>query len=110
MPKACNLPSGRQVSLEDLPIEIFEQVCVAVDLPIREWYVIATAPLAYPRAATELLKVICQREGEPPPKDGYLTWKTIDTVYVNVDDDLPSEYEDGRPLPVAAEDDPATTG
>ena len=110
MPKACKLPSGRVVNLEDLPIEVFEQVTVAVDLPLREWYLLATAPAAFPRAAVELRRVLCERAGEPPPPDGDVTYRNLFDVFFDVADDLPSEYQDGAPLSEADPVTPSSSG
>jgi hypothetical protein len=100
------LPSGTEVNIEDLPLEVVYDVAVGNGVPDREWFAFAYGPGAYPHAAVALLRLVAERKGETVPPE-YLTVGNVVSVFPERNgDDRPTEYLDGIPK---AEGDPETT-
>jgi hypothetical protein len=107
----CNLPSGKSVLLDDLPIEVFADIATAEGLAPSAWYELVNAPAVNGRAAVRLLAACAEHVGDEPPPAGYITGGSILKVFEKARDELPSEYSDGMPIidPKDSPDDPETT-
>lgn len=94
----CNLPSGKSVMLDDLPIEVFADIAQAEGLPPAAWFELVNAPAVNGRAAVRLLVACAAHAGDEEPPVGYIKGGNVLTVFEKVKDDLPVEYSDGRPV------------
>ena len=100
---AVKVPGGEQVILEDLPLELLSKI--ETEGGVR-WPTVLVAPATSAKCALAAYKVACEHAGVTPAD---LTARVIlaGDVFVEVEDDLPTEYEEGIPK---AEDDPTTSG
>ncbi|MGB0890544.1 MAG: hypothetical protein ACPGWS_09695 [Solirubrobacterales bacterium] len=100
---AVIVPGGEQVILEDLPLELLAEI--EKDGGTR-WPTVLAAPASSAMSALAAYKVACKHAGVEPED---MTARRIleGEVFVQVDDDLPTLFEDGLPK---AEDDPTTSG
>lgn len=97
-------PAG-QVELQDLPLEVLDDI---EEKSGQRWPTILAAPATTARAARVIYEAACRHVGCEPEK---LTARTIldGRLFVQVDDDLPTLFEDGMPDP-KAEDEAPTDG
>jgi hypothetical protein len=107
----CNLPSGKSVLLDDLPIEVFADIVTAEGMAPAAWYELVNAPGLNGRAAVRLLAACADAVGDPAPPAGYIKGGNVLTVFEKVPDDMPIEFSDGMPVidPKEDTDDPETT-
>lgn len=89
--------------MEDLPLELLSQIEREADV---RWPVVLVAPASTALSALTVYKVACQHLGCEPEA---LTARTIleGGIFVEVEDDLPTMFEDGIPK---AEDGTTTAG
>lgn len=89
--------AGRETQIRDLPVGVLADIAKKTEV---SWLVIQVAPLMDVTVAEAVLRAVCDLHGDPIP-DG-LTGRTIMDYFVQVDDDLPTEFVDGVP-PEAAD-------
>jgi hypothetical protein len=92
---------GKQIGVGDLPVGDIGAIAKEYDVP---WYQLVDAPLRDDvRAAMALAEVAAKMLGVTLPEQ--VSVMQVAKWFQMVDDDMPTMYEDGRPL----EDGPATT-
>lgn len=85
--------AGQEIQIRDLPVGVLAEIAKSTD---QTWLLTQAAPLLNLFVAQDVLEACCKHLGVPVP-DG-LTGRTITDYFVQVDDDLPEQFEDGIPL------------
>lgn len=86
---------GRDVQVRDLPIATLERI--AKKYSIQPWLTLVYAPLTDGDAAIELIAAAAEQLDVKPPE--VVTGRSALAIFVQVDDDLPTLFEDGVPDP-----------
>ncbi len=84
--------AGQEMQIRDLPVGVLAQIAKKTD---QTWLLTQAAPLLDLFVAQEVLEAVCTHLGVAAP-DG-LTGRNIHDYFVQVDDDLPEQFEDGVP-------------
>ncbi len=90
---AVNTPDGGQVRLEDLPLSVLSKM--ERESEVR-WPILLAAPASSALSALTVYRVACEHVGAEPAE---LTARDVLTgdIFAEVDDDLPTLFEDGAP-------------
>lgn len=97
-------PSKQELQLDDLPITFLEDT--AAKYGVEFWSHLVLWPGKYGRAVYAIYCRACQQFGDTPIPIEEYTPKALLGILKQVEDDLPTTWEDGVPL----EDAPTTSG
>jgi hypothetical protein len=89
--------ADRDTQIRDLPVGVIADIAKRTDV---SWLLVQAAPLMDANVAQELVAAACQHNHIEPPVG--LTGRQIIDLFVQVDDDLPTEFTDGIPPEAAA--------
>jgi hypothetical protein len=89
--------ADQEFQIRDLPVGVLATIAKNRE---QTWLLTQAAPLLNLFVAQDVLEAVCAHLGVPAP-DG-LTGRNITDYFVQVEDDLPEQFEDGVPLKAAA--------
>ena len=89
--------ADRDTQIRDLPVGVIADIAKKTEV---SWLLVQAAPLMDANVAQELVTAACKHNGIEPPAG--LTGRQIIDLFVQVDDDLPTEFTDGIPPEAAA--------
>lgn len=84
--------AGREFQIRDLPVGVLDKIAKDTG---QNWMLGRVAPLLDLQVAQAVLTAVCEHLGVEAPTN--LTGRTIVDYFIEVDEDLPEEFEDGIP-------------
>lgn len=84
--------ADQEIQIRDLPVGVLAQISKETD---QSWILTQAAPLLNLEVAEKVIEAACQELGIDKPEK--LTARTVQDFFVQVDDDLPEQFEDGLP-------------
>lgn len=89
--------ADQEFQIRDLPVGVLATIAKNTD---QTWLLTQAAPLLNLFVAIEVIEAVCAQLGVPVPDP--LTGRNITDYFVQVEDDLPEQFEDGVPPKAAA--------
>lgn len=84
--------AGQEMQIRDLPVGVLNKIAKDTG---QSWMMGRVAPLLDLDVAVAVLKAVCKQLDVEMPTD--LTGRTIFDYFVEVEDDLPEQFENGVP-------------